>query len=95
MREPKLLGASFSKDGFGPGYSSLHYLKRLPLDQIKIDRSFVLDITSDPNDAAIVQTIMAMTGASGLTVIGNIKLRWASHKVASEMFKYSLAKLIF
>jgi diguanylate cyclase (GGDEF)-like protein/PAS domain S-box-containing protein len=69
MEELKLLGVSFSLDDFGTGYSSLQYLKRLPLDQIKIDQTFVHDIVSDSNDAAIVQTIIAMTEALGLQAI--------------------------
>ena len=69
MQQLKLVGVSFAMDDFGTGHSSLSYLKRLPLDQLKIDQSFVCDIATDSSAAIIVRTIINMGQTLGMSVI--------------------------
>ncbi len=85
MRQLQAMGIQFSLDDFGTGYSSLSYLRQLPLNQLKIDRSFVNDITRDNMNTSIVGTIIGMAKSLGMEII-------AEGVETEEQLKYLMEK---
>lgn len=69
MARLKGMGVKLALDDFGTGYSSLTYLRQLPLDLLKVDRSFIREIESNPSDRAIVETILSFAQSLGLSVV--------------------------
>ena len=85
LNKIKTMGITVAVDDFGSGYSSLNYLKKLPVDVLKIDRSFISDIESDPNDSAIVAGIIALAKNLGMSTV--------AEGVETEAQRYILEKL--
>jgi len=95
MTELKSHGLRFSLDDFGMGYSSLAYLRRLPLDQLKIDQEFVRDILVDASSSAIAQSIISLSKAMGLSVIAEGVETEAQREFLARMGCHSFQGFLF